>query len=728
MPRRGLFAAAVFLLAALAYLVWPGSVGEHPRGSQPGGTEQAGSPTDEMGVGKSSADDGLAPEQVTRESGEPPDGASPSAEEPIDRNRDLHGHVFLQESGGFAGAEVRVWRPMRQGDRMLDLTRGKNRELVASTTTNADGDFRVPVEPGSVYDLDVYAEGFIAPLRRGCAAGERVILRLEEAASVSGTVTADATGHPVAGVPVRVARPGDLGRVFETVTDADGQYQVSTLVAGLWRISLIPEDLQPPAWTTLSLQEGEHLVQDFALAAGRVVRGQVLDATTGHPIPGAEICSGWTFSRSVFADAQGQYELRGLRGGDLRLSARASGYGMLSIVHGNAEGMSTCDIELLPARVAVGRVFLPDGEPAEGVYVAATASMRRDGTQQTDWQTTRSGADGRFELRDLRADVPHTLVLELRGFGTAYYEFPASEAQEPELLLGDFILSHGAWISGTVACAQNYKANMQVVLRGWNQDRDRFGRGPEPGLATYLGQVETRTDDLGRFRFSNLAPGTYTVSVRRTAVEQELPDPIVVYAGQGVEGIHFPLPPSSQIGGIVLGLDGEPVTDAYVTIRSESGDAGYGSTIRVDGSGRFTFRQLAEGTYQLKAILPPQTGEVGSRPRVEGVLAGVQTGDMDLRLRMHLVSSISGTVVDAEGRPVAGAHVRALAPTGERLVGTTTRADGFFYLELPKDSLATVVAVPPIKQVTAGGTEVWIVPDHHPAEARQESVAAGRSA
>ncbi|MCP3163827.1 carboxypeptidase regulatory-like domain-containing protein [Myxococcus qinghaiensis] len=91
-----------------------------------------------------------------------------------------------------------------------------------------------------------------------------------------------------------------------------------------------------------------------------------------------------------------------------------------------------------------------------------------------------------------------------------------------------------------------------------------------------------------------------------------------------------------------------------------------------DALGRFEFRDLAEGTYELVAQAPsfqPETRVV--------LLAGEPHPELELELAPH--GFLEGGVVDAKGVRVVGATVRVSEGAG----GDVTDANGVFSLELP---------------------------------------------
>ncbi len=117
---------------------------------------------------------------------------------------------------------------------------------------------------------------------------------LGPARPVEGRITDRATGRPLAGVLVEMNAMGRHGgRPLRTRTDADGRYRIAGPEGRTYYTKVYPD----PDSGLLPGDERQHgwppgarvLRMDFALMRGRVVRGRVVEAGTGRPIPGASV-------------------------------------------------------------------------------------------------------------------------------------------------------------------------------------------------------------------------------------------------------------------------------------------------------------------------------------------------------------------------------------------------------------------------------------------------------
>ncbi len=167
----------------------------------------------------------------------------------------------------------------------------------------------------------------------------------------------------------------------------------------------------------------------------------------------------------------------------------------------------------------------------------------------------------------------------------------------------------------------------------------------------------------------------------------QLPDraqcwyPVTYRPGRdSVTGVRLVLRPGAVIAGTVVDTEGEPVTNAIVTLL----DVRDGKLeLAVDAAGRFRVENLAPGEYSVQA-------------RAEGfaellLYPKVKAGTEDLVVRLPRACTVEGVVLFADtGEPVAGAEVTPrvvvvqpnalLAEFGGSVVGKTveTDPDGLF--------------------------------------------------
>ncbi|MBM3315147.1 carboxypeptidase regulatory-like domain-containing protein, partial [candidate division WOR-3 bacterium] len=148
--------------------------------------------------------------------------------------------------------------------------------------------------------------------------------------SISGTVTDSTTGLPVEGVKVAAGCCG--GRY--AYTNADGQYTITELAAGDYRVKATKEGYVMKMYPErVHVEEGQAVTGiDFALApmgggGNGSISGTVLDKATNLPVEGAKVTAGCCRNgRYAYSGADGSYTITGLADGSYVVKAMKDGY------------------------------------------------------------------------------------------------------------------------------------------------------------------------------------------------------------------------------------------------------------------------------------------------------------------------------------------------------------------------------------------------------------------
>jgi protocatechuate 3,4-dioxygenase beta subunit len=206
---------------------------------------------------------------------------------------------------------------------------------------------------------------------------------------------------------------------------------------------------------------------------------------------------------------------------------------------------------------------------------------------------------------------------------------------------------------------------------------DSLFMADEEGADVSYAIIRARVEPDGRYRLEGLAPGPYYVSAMAKEYETRYYDdaldmgsasPVDVQEGATVEGIDFALErynagEGSIAGTVTNAADGHPIADAMVHAFAPEHHFRYGSA-QTDEDGSYVISGLRSDRYVVEVwsqdYLPEFYGDASTYK--EAVLVEViepdQTGGIDFGLSMG--GSITGTVRDSHGAPVAGAYLMAI--------------------------------------------------------------------
>lgn len=251
-------------------------------------------------------------------------------------------------------------------------------------------------------------------------------------------------------------------------------------------------------------------------------------------------------------------------------------------------------------------------------------------------------------------------------------------------------------------------------------------------LGPDVGAKAAMTDAEGRYEFRELPAGRFNLTASKSGYVMvqygqtrpfEAGRPIELADKQVVEKADISMPRGSVISGRIVDEFGEPVADAMVSAMRQSWMGGRrrfapaGRTAQTNDLGQFRMYGLPPGEYYVSAslrnsdtmmfeMLGQQGGPTGSNPgsgyaptyfpgttspsdaQKISLAVGQEAQGTEFALIAVKLARISGLVMNAEGKPVSGAMVRA-SPVGRggdiaaMIMGGTgarTSADGRFTL------------------------------------------------
>ncbi|MED1780668.1 carboxypeptidase regulatory-like domain-containing protein [Brevibacillus fortis] len=385
------------------------------------------------------------------------------------------------------GAEVLIFFP------------GTN-NLLSRAITDGLGQFTIDGLAPLTYTLAISALNYATqPVGATIFSGQTTVIDVglpPFPATVTGQV--QATGGGV--VPNALIQVKDShGTLFgSAITDDLGNFSVGNLPPGAYVISA-SEDSYAAATSNITVTAGQTIsgvILTMSPLPGSI-SGQVTNQLTGLPITGAAVAiqlfSNGLFVANTVTNQSGQFQVNGLTAGEYNVIASADGFGThyrtVTVVNGQT---TVTTVELLPIVGTIsGMVLLPDGTQASGNNIQLSLFH----SNQIRLQNILAEPDGTFHFVNV-APGTYTVIGSIPGIGTGQAEAVVLPNQTTFITIR---LSQTGTIQGTVRSGMTGSpvAGATVNVQAVNQ-----------AIRT---TVVVQTDSFGRYKVTDLAPGTYLV-------------------------------------------------------------------------------------------------------------------------------------------------------------------------------------------------------------------------
>ncbi len=285
----------------------------------------------------------------------------------------------------------------------------------------------------------------------------------------------------------------------------------------------------------------------------------------------------------------------------------------------------------------VGRVLLlPGSTPVAGAKVRLLGG--RPGHDVPPFPRVSSATTGPSGVFRIRGFAPGEYLFEVLIEGRLPHRFraslaPGSGADGIEVLFGT-----GGGIEGTVAVASGAAAGGLEVLAEGTEGR---------------GSVRTRVGAEGAYRFEDILPGYFTVSVLPGRGSLRRRSAGVTVAEGKMARLDFPA--GAALAGTLLDGEGAPVPGAIVRASRTEG-AWAGSQATTDTAGRWRIEDLEPGEWKVGVQV---LGERGFSAEVATATVAPGENVLDIRLdRGDLAGAIAGRVTSK----ATGKGLSSMAP------------------------------------------------------------------
>ena len=437
---------------------------------------------------------------------------------------------------------------------------------------------------------------------------------IDHLTTISGKVIDQGDGQPVANMGIWVEY--DDGEVHAgTMTDEDGRYRVE-VTPGVYRVRIASKNAAEPV-TVEAKSESKIEDVDLLLLNSRRISGRVID-TSDNPIANAVVVISDESSKDqrlspqiVTTDANGKFEGWQVSGPKATFEVAAKGYAQIAREVENAiEGQVV--ISLKKGTTFRGRVVDelgkplewacvgpgPSPDPEKRVYVLPALPFQR---------STYTDASGLFTLNDVAE-------------GHIWVNHPETRIVNQEIMPADDVIDirverlrlYSA--SGVVSLNEGSVEGLEIRI--FSTKRPSTG-GPTRSKRDFI-------DATGAYRFDDLEPGEYIISVK-ASIELEMEEQTIILH-RSIQSrrlvienrdvtLNFEPLGDARITGFAT-YKGLPVSGVYVNSRVLADDppklVSAGST-QTDKEGRFELRDLPSAQIKIHFSSIPSSGKRWSK-------------------------------------------------------------------------------------------------------------------
>ena len=542
-------------------------------------------------------------------------------------------------------------------------------------------------------------------------------------------VVVDEAEKPVAGVVVRSLRQDESGPVK---TETDGRFQIKLKANPYGRIySTLLAVGDDGKLGLLAVSQENAAPVKVVLKPSKALEVRVVDRA-GQAVAGAEVA----FLTGLQSFLEGRTNTQGLW--TLAVPADAKGWGVIALkaklgfdysFGERARGSTEAPLSM-PSQLTL---TLDGARPPLRVKTVDLAGKPLVGVQVGPWLISKPGHETDANLGGSSQTWVKTGD---DGFATIDW-LPASQVGKPSIIIRSdtlFPLDHATWLDAD-------KPVDEVIItllpfeRLSGQVKTADGRPAEGVRVEVEGQGSgdnayhgiARTDAEGRYSLRVHSEHAYLLTASRGEMTAPYKADVIVRAGKPVEGVDLTLGKATKVRGrVTVGNDQKPVEATYVSAVIARGeipkeikraDDRYSRPLtlrqykQTDQDGRFAF-DLGSGEYSLQG--PARTEPVKFTIPVENPPVEIVR---NFTMPRPETGPFQATVVDAEGKPVAGAAVAGMyASTDSRgwFTPTKTNAQGFLSISRSLDPLVIHVetmekTLGAVVRVDAEATEARIV-------------------
>ena len=358
---------------------------------------------------------------------------------------------------------------------------------------------------------------------------------------LEGRVTRDET--PLSGVSVSLVSEDGGSEMVQSRTDSAGVFVFESVAPGRYQVNASSGGQRSVSVTVPA--EGDVPVVEIAMATA-VARGTVTSG--GAPVAGcyvecelvvaagssnlATITKRWR-GNSITGD-DGTFRVNGLEDGEYRIRAYREGLGaeVKDVVVTGGQDPAAVEFELGAAGTVTGFVRTSAGVPVAAAQLTVRDS---DGRNLFLLGLTTSSSDGSYVQGTLPTGT-FTLEFSKEGYAPSTKQVDVVSGNETNL---DFVMLQGGAVDVVALDEAGTPVKNAIV-----QLLDSAGNVVERSISvsSIFSTEANKTDEFGQCALSGVAPGTYTVRVRRGKAKRTSDPFEVLEGGRTRAEVTMPVP------------------------------------------------------------------------------------------------------------------------------------------------------------------------------------------
>lgn len=509
------------------------------------------------------------------------------------------------------------------------------------------------------------------------------------------------------------------------VTDKEGKAEISVPSMGYYEVRALPVPGRVGASGWANVTRDKPLGRaTLKLLAGTPLSGRVVDASDKGVV--AIVAGAWIAQASdgtpngvnvpqAATDGTGAFTLGAVPDGKGTLVVRVAGLGTFTGFKVTTPTKDEVVLRIGGGGVVRGRILDTSGQAVAAADIAISTAATKpvaDGAARGSQLRGRSGADGTYRIEGVVPGAVKSVSVVAAGYVSLTQYAPAAKWSGTEVKEGveatiDLVLFRGGAVKGRVIDRSDKDGTSAVT------NAEVFLLGGGGGLAGGQSSPRVATVDKdGVFRFDAVPLGKYVLYARspthyaatgldggpslpggrpiRSGGETNGPATTVLVLtkdGETFEKNVFMLR-GFPVAGVVKGPEGTPVEGAKITSSGNDPVMNMAWQYGLQPQGALVLATSGpDGRFQVPGLPPGDqvTLQAGKKPfsgkpcKPFKVSADAPTPDVTLELEKG--ASISGKVVDADGKGVAGVSVQCWNQNGNGNADEVTGADGAFRLE-----------------------------------------------